>query len=322
MTEAVQLDSPALRPLAEADRGAYFRGVHPLWGGGLELPLFDLYQQRLVRAPESERRYELAGLYVDGRPVSAMKIYRLAARLEGTPLELRGIGAVFTPPSERRQGFAHQMLSIALRRFASEGVDGALLFSDIGARYYERLGFRAMESLDCTLDASLLPRGKGARPASPGDEAAMSSMLARHRGQAAGLWLERDDGWALRFQLRRLRELARTRNVGEPDWGLVVEGKGRQPAGAAMIRYTKDGIDVLDAAWDTGAARDALLGALRERLLRLRQSALRVWPSHQFRGLFPATARTNAVAMLAPLSSRAESAGLATRAELTLLDHI
>ena len=314
--------APELRALAPDEAAGYFLHIHPLWGGGLEPELFSVYQRRLAAAAESLGRYEILGLFEGTALVSAMKLYRFQGAHEGAPLALRGIGAVFTPQGQRRRGYAAHMLRLVLARAVSEGADAALLFSDIGTGYYQRLGFHPLESTECKLDATMLPRGKGARPAGPGDEAAMIRTLARHRAQGAGFSLEREDGWALRYQLRRLRELARTRNVGEPDWGLIVDGRGREASGAAMIRYTKEGLDILDAAWDTGAARDALLGGVRDRLLRAASSSVRVWPAHQFRGLFPAGPRASAVAMVAPLSPRARALPGAARAELALLDHI
>jgi hypothetical protein len=123
-----------------------------------------------------------------------------------------------------------------------------------------------------------------------------------------------------RFQLRRLRELARIRNVGEPEWGLFAWCKSGGEA-AAMIRHTRDAVDVLDAGWTTLGARDALLGGLRDCLVRWNRPALRLWPAHQLRGLWEERPRTTAVAMAAPLGDGpCPEAGAVC--ELALLDHI
>ncbi len=310
-----------LRALTGDERADYFRGVHSLWGSGLEPDTFVAYQRRLANSPEAEWRFDLLGLFDGARLLSAMKAYRLEGQFEGTPMLIRGVGAVFTPPSLRRHGYAEKMMRLSLARFASEGSQAALLFSDIGTRYYEKVGFRVLESADCKVDASLFPKGRGARAAAPGDEMRISQALARHRANSAGLTLLRD-GWSLRFQLRRLRELARARDVGEPDWGMVVDGPGNSASAAAMIRHTKDGLDILDAAWDTGAARDALLGSIRERLSRAGRSTVRYWPTHQLRGLFPSAPRDSSIAMIAPLLPSAPEIPVNSRAELALLDHI
>src|SRR5437660_9209691 len=104
------------------------------------------------------------------------------------------------------------------------------------------------------------------------------------------------DGWTLRFQLRRLRELARARGVGEPEWGLVAEARSGE--GAAMLRLGRDSVDVLDAAWTTAAARDCVFSGLRECLERAGRIHLRLSPAGQMRDLFEAEDRTWAVAWI------------------------
>src|SRR5947208_3270801 len=95
-----------LRDLSPDERAVYFRGIHPIWGGGLEEDRFQLFQRRLADAPEADDRYRLLGWFDDSRLVSAMKAYDLYASCAGRPLRMLGIGAVFTPPSLRRKGNA------------------------------------------------------------------------------------------------------------------------------------------------------------------------------------------------------------------------
>src|SRR5438105_3107551 len=215
---------PMLRDLTGEERAAYFRGIQPIWGGGLSEDRFQLFQCRLADAPESRDRYRLLGWFVSGRLSSAMKTYDLRATCAGRPLRVLGVGAVFTPPELRRRGYAAAMLRAVMEDYASRGGQAAVLFSDIGVRYYERLGFRVLESRECTVAASELPRLPGStRPALAGDEPLMTGLFAASRDDRT-FALARD-GWTLRFQLRRLRELARARGVGEPEWGLVAEGR-------------------------------------------------------------------------------------------------
>ena len=308
-----------LRDLNGEDRGAYFRGVQPIWGGGLAPERFVDFQRRLADSPEAAGRYRLLGLFDGQRLLSAMKAYELGGGFASAPLRVLGIGAVFTPPELRRSGHARRMLEVAMEDYRARGFDAAMLFSDIGSGYYERLGFQVLRSDECIADASLLPRGGAAHHAQPGDEAALARVFAQSRNAEGRLALERD-GWVLRFQLRRLRELARARGVGEPEWGIHIE----QPEGeaAAMLRLSRDAVDVLDAGWTSEALRDPMLAALREFLLRSGRSHLRLWPAHQLRGLFEPQPRPSALTMIAPLqpSARLPEAGSPT--DLTLLDHI
>jgi hypothetical protein len=307
-----------LRDLSGAERDTYFRGVHPIWGGGLSEDRFVAFQRRLADAGEAGDRHRLIGLFEGSRLLAAMKAYDLRGSCASKQLRILGIGAVFTPPSLRRRGHARRMLELGIAEHAAGGADAAILFSDIGTAYYERLGFRALCSEECIVDAAGLPRS-AAPAAAPADETGLSRLLARSRASNGDLTLARD-GWVLRFQVRRLRELARARGAEEPEWGIAVrDGSGE---GAAMVRMARDAIDLLDAGWTSEGARDALLARLREVLVRSGRQRLRLWPSHQLRGLFPAQPRGSALAMVAPLRPDVAVSSSGARADLALLDHI
>ncbi len=234
-------------------------GFQPIWGGGLGEERFQGFQRRLADAAEAQGRYRLLGWFEHGALVAAMKAYDLRGTCAGRSLRLLGIGAVFTPPPLRRRGHAAAMLRAAMDEYRRGGAQAAVLFSDIDVHYYERLGFHTLESRECTVDAGGLPRAAGSfRQAMAGDEEPMTRLFAAGRRREGRFALVRD-GWPLRFQLRRLRELARSRGVGEPEWGIVVEGKAGDAA--AMIRFGRDSVDVLDAGWSSEAARECLLGA-------------------------------------------------------------
>lgn len=309
-----------LRELRPDEHLEYFRGTQGPWGGGLAEDAFVEFQRRLASSPEAGGRYRMFGLFERGGRalLSGMKAYALAGAFEGRGLRVLGVGAVFTPPALRRQGYAARMLERALARFSDEGADAALLFSDIGTEYYQRLGFRPLESLESFAPIEDLPRANGCRPAAPGDEEPMSALFETARARERLSLLR--DGWTLRFQLRRLRELARARNLGEPEWGLVVDGL-RGSAGA-MVRLSRDALDVLEAAWTTDFARDRLLGGLRDLLSRAGRTRLRLWPTSQLRGRYAHGPRDSALAMVAPLRDDVPLPRSGEPADLSLLDHI
>lgn len=311
---------PVLRDLTAEERLAYFRGVEPIWGGGLEVDRFVTFQRRLADSAEAEDRYRLLGLFEGGGFLSAMKAYDLGGSLARAPMRVLGIGAVFTPEPLRRRGHAFAMLRLAMDDYALHGFSAAMLFSDIDAAYYERLGFRAMQSRECLVELAALPKPSGGfRAAAPGEESAIAALLAGGRAQEESFTLSRDD-WTLRLQLRRLRELARARGNGEPEWGIRVEGRAGDAA--AAVRLGRETLDLLDAGWTTDAARTKLLGALRDCLNRSARTRLRLWPAHQLRGLFAEQERTTALAMVAPLKADLALPAAGARAELALLDHI
>ena len=314
-----------LRDLSSEERAVYFRGIHPIWGGGLDEGRFQLFQRRLADAPEARDRYRLLGWIEDGQLLSAMKAYDLQGTGARRPLLLFGVGAVFTPPPLRRKGYAAAMLRAAMDEYRQRGAQAAVLFSDIEVAYYERLGFHLLESRECSVVAGALPGGAwatqekgrgGFRPAMAGDEAQMIRIFDAAHADETRFTLARD-GWALRFQLRRLRELARARGVGEPEWGIVVEGEA-----AAMIRFGRDTVDVLEAGWTDERARTLLFAGLRDCMQRAGRQRLRFWPAARLRGLFPAAERTSALAMIAPLDGTVPLPDKGGPAELALLDHI
>ena len=308
-----------LRHLTDRERDEYFRGVQPIWGGGLSPDKFVAFQRRLADSREAGQRYQLFGLFEDDRLLSAMKAYDLRGSYAGAPLRLLGIGAVYTPPALRRRGHARRMLELVIAEHRSRGYDAAVLFSDIGGEYYERLGFRALDSEECLAEVDELPRGGAAHAAAPGDEASLMRVFTQARTGGGELALARD-GWVLSFQLRRLRELAWARGTSEPEWGIRIE----QPSGeaGAMLRLSREAVDVLDAGWTDESLREPLLAALREFLLRSGRTRLRLWPAHQLRGLFRSHPRGTALAMVAPLRPEVELPGARGPAGLALLDHI
>src|ERR1700730_17916489 len=172
-----------LRELTADERASYFRAMQPLWGGGLAEEAFVAFQRRLAASPEARGRYRMFGLFPRGGGdlLSGVKAYELAGAFEGAPLRILGIGAVFTPPGLRGRGYAARMLADAMARFGDEGADAALLFSDIGAEYYRRLGFHALASAECFAEAHQLPRSNGYRTAVAGDEEPMCRLFERAR---------------------------------------------------------------------------------------------------------------------------------------------
>jgi GNAT superfamily N-acetyltransferase len=309
-----------LRELTADERASYFRAMQGLWGGGLAEEAFVAFQRRLASSPEAAGRYRMFGLFPRGGGVllSGVKAYDLAGAFEGAPLRILGIGAVFTPPGLRGRGYAARMLNAALARFGDEGADAALLFSDIGAEYYRRLGFHALQSAECFAEGHQLPRSNGYRTAVAADEEPMCRLFELARGRER-LSLSRD-GWTLRFQLRRLRELSRARNLGEPEWGVMVEGASGEAA--AMVRLSREAVDVLDAAWTSDGACERLLGGLRDLLVRAGRPRLRLWPASQLRGRYAEGPRTGAIAMIAPLRAGVALPAADEPAEFSLLDHI
>jgi len=123
---------------------AVLRRSHEVWGEGLspdDYVRFNLEQQGTAWARE---RYRFLIAEEGGAVVSALKLYSFPGEIDGRPVRLAGIGAVFTPQEHRGRGHARALVEAAVDRARVLGHDAAILMSEIGAAYYERLGFRSL----------------------------------------------------------------------------------------------------------------------------------------------------------------------------------
>ena len=125
------------------------RESYVLWGGGLSFESYrDLWEE--VAGTRWCRRHASYQVWVDddGEILSSMKVYRPRMRL----LDRVGIcsvfGAVFTPRSLRRRGYASKMVEAGVAAAVERGDLAVVLFSDIGTRFYQELGFRTLPALE------------------------------------------------------------------------------------------------------------------------------------------------------------------------------
>lgn len=126
--------------VASADeRLQAFANVHEVW------PV-DPDPKEHVRKRAANPKYENATWYVgtlDGRVVASCGCYHVSVRIDGVVERTCAVGAVHTVPECRGRGFAPRLLSFAEGRERDAGKTFSLLYSDIGAVYYARLGYRA-----------------------------------------------------------------------------------------------------------------------------------------------------------------------------------
>ena len=75
----------------------------------------------------------------EGEVKSALICYR---NTFGLPENAIGIGSVATTPSQRRKGFASNLMQVVIAKYSEdEGVKAFFLYSDVSTAIYERLGF-------------------------------------------------------------------------------------------------------------------------------------------------------------------------------------
>ena len=122
-----------------------YRQSHRLWGAGLCYEDYRGLWDDVTRTPWAQRHVRFQ-VWADarGRILSSMKLYRPRVRWFGRTTRAAVIGAIFTPESRRRRGHASRMMRAAIEEARGRGDGLALLFSDIGSRYYASLGFREL----------------------------------------------------------------------------------------------------------------------------------------------------------------------------------
>ena len=80
--------------------------------------------------------------------LASAKLYRFDAALDGRPMRVAGIGAVFTAPAHRGRGARASSSSGCSSARPAKARRLALLFSKIGPDYYARLGFEPIATPD------------------------------------------------------------------------------------------------------------------------------------------------------------------------------
>jgi predicted N-acetyltransferase YhbS len=225
---------PATGPLLEQVLDETF----PVWGEGLDRAGYGRYNRAQLATPWGSTHLRRVALADDGRLLATAKRYDLNGRLDGAPVRVLGIGAVFTPEAERGRGHAATLLRRMLDDAAAEGFGLALLFSEIDPRYYERLGFRRLPINQVAL--SVRPGTRAGTPMIPlrsgdvGDLAALAEINAA--GESRYRFALARDADFIRHVITRKRLLAACGRPGHRTVeSLVVEEGGRAAAYAVLF---------------------------------------------------------------------------------------
>ena len=259
---------------------AVFEENHGLWGGPLSPQQYRDYWFSLFLTPwgSSNFRYMALTEEEEGPLLSTLKLYRFTGSLYGKPIVIAGIGAVYTPEEQRTFGSASLLISEVLDYMQKKRAALALLYTDIGLPFYERLGFvplpghettgpldrvprrastdppgvtiREIQVRDSALLAPLHKELAGGRPLSIDREASYWEFLLYKRRQ---FWDMAPPGTGIPLSflaLRGGRALASGFAVAGRD-GLRVQELGALPGEEEALRA------ILDRIWDAGAEAGA-----------------------------------------------------------------
>lgn len=280
---------------------------HGIWADGLTPRGYAQFNAAQLRTPWGALRLRRVALVDDhGQLLSSAKRYLLRVRIDGQTCDAVGIGAVYTPQAQRGRGYARIIIEQLVDEARASGAALAMLFTEIGTQFYERLGFTPVDLYQVLLG---VVEKAGApmvlvRAAEERDIPAVAALAATMQdGHRFSLAVDAD---AIRFSLSKKRLLAGFSTPGAliVEFFIVEEGAGA----VAFVVLTTAGDDVvLEMCGDrdpTGARVGALLQVLRARTpaaepMKLRATLPPRWKPPQLRVL--ATAKSPDVLMIRPL---------------------
>lgn len=258
----------------------------PLWGDGLSRADYERYNRAQTMTPWGADHLERVA-WMDGDEVLASaKRYRLELGFGGSGVPCLGIGAVFTPPRLRGRGHAAALIEALIEEAAREGMQYALLFSEIGADYYARLGFEPIVIKESTL--GLKPQTREGAPAvlvRGGDDRDIAAIAAMHlkRAETYALALNRSADYA-RHAIARRRMLAAFSPPGVRQLEFFIAEEGASAVAYVVISRGPEG-PVIEEWGDrdpAGARFGAMLQVLAARTPAEAVAPLRTWLPEEF----------------------------------------
>ena len=178
------LMAPALVRAEGALLEELFDQTYPLWGEGLSRRAYAQWNTAQEQTEWGRTHLRRLALVDNGRVLASAKRYDLTLVIDGRHVPTVGVGAVFTPVPMRGRGYARAIIDALVDTARGDGAEFALLFSEIGAAYYQRLGFTVVPVE--TADLMVLEKdGAPAMLVRAGEAADAEQVAAIHARRAA-----------------------------------------------------------------------------------------------------------------------------------------
>lgn len=260
--------------------------TYPIWSDGLSRVDYERFNRAQMLTPWGAAHLERVAWMDGGRVLASAKKYRLELGIAGAPVPCLGIGAVFTPPDARGRGHAPALIEAMIGEAAREGVPYALLFSEIGADYYARLGFEPLAITESTIGLRQQPReGAPAVLVRGADDRDIADIAAMHqkRAETYALSLHRSADYA-RHAVTKRRMLAAFSPPGVRQVEFFIAEEGASAVAYVVISRGPEG-PVLEEWGDrdpAGARLGAMLQVLAARTPAEAAVPLRTWLPEEF----------------------------------------
>ncbi len=262
-------------------------GTYPIWNEGISREAYSRWNLAQLATPWGREHLRRVALVDGDHVLASAKRYDLVGHLGGAPVPVLGIGAVFTPVESRGQGHARTLLEEMMADAATRGCGAALLFSEIGAAYYEKLGFRVLPRRTHLIE--VLPGRRGGAPATlvrsgdPSDLAAIAEITTQYR-EGSAFALDRTTD-LIGFGLARRRLLAGLGPPGLREVEFFVAEEAQRAVAYAIVTRVPQGL-VLEDCGDRDPA-GARVGAILQVMAAREPSApplrLHAWLPGSFR---------------------------------------
>jgi GNAT superfamily N-acetyltransferase len=129
--------------------------THDIWSAGLSRSDYLSYQYMQKGEPWGRRQVRQVAVYDgSGELAAGCKCYEIEIFSKGHSYSFIGIGAMYSLRAHRGQGYAAALLDELIVQAENASADGLILFSDIGAVFYEQFGFQELSSVDFSLTLS------------------------------------------------------------------------------------------------------------------------------------------------------------------------
>jgi len=258
-----------------------FDYTYPVWNEGLTRSAYGQWNNAQLKTKwGSSHLQRFALLDTDGALLASAKRYRIDVRLDGHEGWMAGIGAVFTPESHRGRGNSTRLLEALIEQERAAGALLAGLFSEIGAGFYERLGFRTVPFDEVTVGVKRNDRGAPAMLVRSGEERDLRDITGMHaKRSAAARFAVRRDPSLVGYALARKRLLAGLGPRGLRQVEFFVAEEGATAVAYVVLSENANGW-TLEEAGDRDPAGARLGGMLQVLLAREpahRTPLIRAW---------------------------------------------
>jgi GNAT superfamily N-acetyltransferase len=261
--------------------------TYSLWGEGLSRSAYGQWNAAQMRTPWGRHHLRRYALVESGQVLASAKRYDLVVQLDGRRVPTLGVGAVFTPSENRGRGYATRMIESLCDTARADGAQLAMLFSEIGPEYYQRLGFVPVPMTISDVQVHIKTGGPPAvlvRTGHESDAAHIADMHAHQAGRYRFALLP--DADQVNFSIARRRMLSGFDQSGHRAVEYFVVEEGQRAVAFILIQLTRHPRPDEPDAWSVAACGDrdpegarigAMLQVLRARTPAATPPIIRAW---------------------------------------------